>query len=285
MENSLRHQILTYLDHWLRQPNYAAKIIAAHPDSHQQMTDFLMNGDVELIMATRYFLQDMVLVVRDEAAIEFTKGVYTSPIVPALEWLILNHPTHLIREQTSITLGKLCLYDRVGTLIECFHRYRETDPLLLDALLFEIAWLQRSSDTTEQLACLEAAANSWNYLTRWATVHMIDRMTHREITSPRVSHILDMLAEDDMAVIRAEVEFFLFKIDILSRIYSEGVTKKERRAMWKQINQAEPALTFEKLEMQFCRPSFEDNGRNYHIMDLMRFADHLIEQHRSTISS
>ncbi len=285
MENSLRHQILTYLDHWLRQPNYAAKIIAAHPDIHQQMADFFLKGDVELIMATRLFLQQVVLVERDEVAVQFSKGLSASPIVPALEWLILNHPTHLIREQTSITLGKLCLYDRVGTLFECFYRYLDTDPLLLDALMFEIGWLQRASDTTEQLACLESAANSWNYLTRWATVHMIDRMTDREITSPRVSQILDRLAQDDMAVIRAEVEFFLFKIDILSRIYSEGVTKKERRAMWKQINQAEPALTFEKLEMQFCRPSFEDNGRNYHIMDLMRFADHLIEQHRSTISS
>lgn len=285
MENSLCDQILTYLDYWLNQPNYAAEIIAAHPDSHQQMADFLLTGDVELIMATRYFLQQVVLAERDEVAVQFSKGLDISPIVPALEWLILNHPTHLIREQTSITLGKLCLYDRVGTLIECFHRYRETDPLLLDALFFEIAWLQRASDTPEQLACLEAAANSWNYLTRWATVHMIDRMTHREITSPRVSQILDMLAQDDMAVIRAEVQFFQFKIGILSRIYSEGVTKKERRLMRKQINQAEPALTFEKLEMQFMNPLNRRDSYDYHIMELMRFADHLIEQHRSTISS
>lgn len=285
MENSLRDQILTYLDYWLRQPNYAAEIIAAHPDAHQQMTDFLMTGDVELIMATRLFLQQVVLVERDEAAVEFSKGLSDSPIVPALEWLILNHPTHLIREQTSITLGKLCLYDRVGTLIECFHRYRETDPLLLDALIFEIAWLQRASDTSEQLACLEAAANSWNYLTRWATVHMIDRMTHREITSPRVSQILDMLAQDEMAVIRTEVQFFQFKIDILSRIYSEGVTKKDRRLMRKQINQAEPALTFEKLELEFFRSSFENNRCNYHIMELMRFADNWINSHHSTTSS
>lgn len=281
MEYSLRDQILTYLDHWLWQPNYAAEIIAAHPDAHQQMADFLLNGDVELIMATRLFLQQVVLVERDEVAVQFSKGLSDSPIVPALEWLILNHPTHLIREQTSITLGKLCLHDRVGTLIECFHRYRETDPLVLDALMFEIGWLQRASDTTEQLACLEAAANSWNYLTRWATVHMIDRMTHREITSPRVSQILDMLAQDEPAVIRTEVEFFQFKIDILSRIYSEGVTKKECRLMRKQINQAEPALTFEKLEMQFMNPSNRRDSYDYHIMELMRFA----EQHHSTASS
>lgn len=277
MENSLRDQILNSYKYGGK-PQYMEALLTSVPldGLYQEIADLLHSDLNSEFAETCFFIQDVVMSTHTAIADQFRAGVYTSPVVFTLESLVKDAPQYHTRSMATYTLGKIWSVNSVGVMVDAFYRYFETDPLLVPRLMFEIGWLQQETATLVQLACLEAAATSWNYLTRWAVVHMIDRMTDREITSPRVSQILDMLIQDDMAVIRAEAQFFLFKLGILSRIYNEGVTKKERRAMRKQINQAEPTLTFENLTLQFQSPLRGGNSYDYHLMELMRFADNLI---------
>src|SRR5262245_54877756 len=105
--NPLREKILNY--HRYQTQKYIEEIITAEPIDvlYQEIASILFSSETQEINDTCWFLQDTIISTRGDIADYFRDGVYVSPVVTALESLVLNSKSHSVRCRTTFTLGKI----------------------------------------------------------------------------------------------------------------------------------------------------------------------------------
>lgn len=284
---TLRDQILTHYRYG-GQPQYTERLLTSVPLDvlYQAITDLLRSNIPSEFAETCFFIQDVVISTHTESAEKFSEGVYTSPVVSALESLVKYAPQYHARNLATYTLGKIWSINSVEVMIEAFYRHFETDPLLVPRLLDEIDWLNAVRKAPEFTACTKEAVLNWNYLTRWAVVDHCYRAPH-SLNIP----CLEILAQDENPAIRAEAEFTLALTKNEAAMFddwpdAEDPITPEREAKNRileaerdRIYASQPNLTFTTLEQRFWVKAKALQPYDYHVMELMQFADKLLTNH------
>lgn len=281
---TLRDQILTHYRYG-GQPHYTERLLTSVPLDvlYQTITDLLRSNSPSEFAETCFFIQDVVISTHTENAERFREGVYSSPVVSALESLVKYAPQYHARNLATYTLGKIWSINSVGIMIEAFYQHFETDPLLVPRLLDEIKWLNDVRDAPHDMTCMEEAVHNWNYLTRWAVVdHCYRGPDSRNIPC------LEILSQDENPAIRAEAEFALALTKNEAAMFDdwpddEDPITPEREAKNRileaerdRIYASQPDLTFTTLEQRFWVKAKALQPYDYHVMELMQFADDLI---------
>lgn len=284
---TLRDQILTHYRYG-GQPHHTERLLTSVPLDvlHQAITDLLRSNIPSEFAETCFFIQDVVISTHTESAEKFREGVYASPVVSALEALVKYAPQYHARNLATYTLGKIWSVNSVGVMIEAFYRHFETDPLLVPRLLDEIKWLNDVRGAPQDRACMEEAAQNWNYLTRWAVVDHCYR-------APDSLNIpcLEILAQDEHDTVRAEAQFALALTKNEAAMLDDWpddedpiTPEREARNMileaeLDEISKSQPDLTFNLLEQRFWVKAKALQPYDYHLMELMQFADTMINNH------
>jgi rubredoxin len=186
-------------------------------------------------------------------------------VVAALEQNVFRR-NHFVRDNAIYTLAKLGSVASVPALHRAFSRYRDSDPILLPNLVFELRWLGK-----KMWPLVEEMLSASHFSTRWATIRFLAEgcwPSHAD-DFDRYKASLQSLANESNALLVAEASYELKKLTCYNE--TRIVEKYEKRKLRKQVRKLQPATTFEQIRISFrnhlCRTGKED----YDITELERF--------------
>jgi hypothetical protein len=263
-EVDLKLLILGYFDDGFEDTEYIAKIVNALPFAKISalICNMLLSDDYQTFSMTELFLRDAILFgVRNQKCHQFIADYPQSSIVKALEKLIFSD-NYSIQHQAIYALGKTCSDSSKYVLRGAFDLYRDSHPLLLDRLIFEMQWLG-----VEDLEnCIEQMADSSCYLTRWAAVEHIDR--YEDAIFPDWVEILRL---DEREFIRVEAEYKCQQI--IESIQAPTLSKMEQRQGAKEIKNIEPKISFQDLSLRFTSYLSSKGLSKYTVTELEAYID------------
>lgn len=275
--NPLREKILKYPCHQSKE--YIESVITSEPLDvvYQEIADILLRGETQEAHDICWFLQDTIISTRGHIADYFRDGVYVSPVVVALESLVLNSSSHSLRCSTTFTLGKIWSKNSLPTLKTAFYKFLESDPLLIRKMLFEIGWLMEfEAESKFWFMYVADATSNWSYLTRWAALGHLDSGPNDPDGPDRP--FLELLAEDSVAGIREQARFMIAQGNISEQLYGEGRSDSEREALKKSLGIVGPPIVFDDVEIRFNNFQHQRDREDYHVMELAKFVDHLLSE-------
>lgn len=282
--NPLREKILNY--HRYQTQKYIEEVITAEPIDalYQEISKILLSGETQEAHDICWFLEDTVNRTEGEIADYFRDGVYVSPVIVALESLVLHSSNHAIRNHAICTLGNMESKGSLPILKSAFNKFCESDPLLIDNLIHRIVWLMEEPKRTKAwFNYVTEAASSWSFLTRWAVLGCLNNDPD-DIDNPDYPPT-ELLVEDEIAVVREEARFKIAEANMPEQDFPDISSAsdlerwvKDSAALKKSLGITEPALTFDMLEIRFVRYLHENQRQDYHVMDLAKFVDHLLSK-------
>lgn len=236
------------------------------------VTDILISSDYNAISEALIFIRDVVLGTRLPLAEAFAAKLYTSSVLSAIEHLVFCN-NHFTRGLAVYTLGKIYSYNSLEILWQAFQRFKESDPLLIPKIAFEIAWLEKNNDRYWWNLINEAYQNQ-SYLTRWSVV---DIFYHNGMGDAgylqKIAPYFDALRHDENQFVRAEAEFVYQ--DLVFFLKSKRWSKSRKQVRSQEIDQLEPKLTFTTLETRFHNHLCSSEHRDYRLEQLEQFVEQL----------
>jgi hypothetical protein len=266
MSEDIERLILRYLDNGFEDTDYIAEIVNSQPFSNlaKLICKLLKSIDEDTFSMTCLFLRDAILYGnRNEDCHQFIVAYPESTIVRTLEELVFSDNC-VIQSETIYTLGKTCSYSSKTVLSQAFDLFRDTHPLLLTRLLAEMGWL--GVENLEH--CIEQMANSSSYLTRWATVQLIQLND-----DDKLPNWAQELRRDEYELIRVEAEYECQRI--LKRLQTPILSKIEQRQLAKAIKKIEPKISFFGTCLRFSNHLASNGLRQYTVADFEAYVDNL----------
>jgi hypothetical protein len=264
--------ILQYLDH-LQDIDYLAQIINSVSGKMlcQIIDELLRSEDNQTVRFTGVFIRDLVLLgTQHPDCSEFVKDYLESSIIITLEYL-LSSPNHFTRLEAVYTLGKVCSYSSIAHLDQAFIKFRDTDPMLLPRLVFEMSWLGADNFW----ALIDSMSNSPVYVTRWAIIGVFESCcgenvrTQDELFQGKLKY-LEKLRGDSNLLIQAESEYEHRLLTFRSKMHdlSKADRKKQRKIL---DQQCKPACRFDQVSMMFGNHLYTKGMTAYFIDELELF--------------
>jgi hypothetical protein len=263
-EGDVKLLILGYFDNGFENTEYIAKIVNAFPfiKVSAAICDMLLSDNYQTFSMTELFLRDAILFgSHNQKCHQFIANYPQSSIVKALEKLIFSD-NYSIQYQAIYALGKTCSHSSKYVLRQAFDLYRDSDPLLLDRLIFEMEWL--GVEDVEN--CIEQMADSASYLTRWAAVEHID--LYEDAIFP---NWVEILRRDEREFIRVEAEYKCQQI--IKSIQTPILSKVEQRQRAKEIKNIEPKISFQDLSLRFTNYLSSKGFSKYTVTEMEAYID------------
>lgn len=159
-----------------------------------------------------------------------------------------------------------------------FERLKDTDPIGLPGLVFEMRWLRGEEDWN----LFDQLLLSSHALIRWAVVEMVGYrnlgrypfdLPEQVRAFNQVKEYLEKLRTDKDARVRQEAEYAFQNLHFWPRAIA--LLKLERRALRKEIERFKPSLTFAEVSIRFCNFLSANNKISYPLTGLEQFVDEL----------
>ena len=249
---------------FLEDEEYWTEILTSCDAQHlvTALDPLLRSTDRGIIDDTCLFIRDLLLVApRVGCWWQFNNLYYDSILVSSLVGLVTSEFMDL-RRPAVYTLGKTIARRTIPRLHSACVRFRESDPLLLPDLLFEIGWLSRDNALVNQL--LRDMSESSFFLTRWATLGDPGAFA---ADSDLAKEVLGRLREDKVSAVREEAAF-LFKELEFERSLPSIPTKSQKRRLRAELEKERPEITWDSLCVGFWRYMYEWNLRNYEVREV-----------------
>lgn len=262
----IQEAVLNYIDH-LEDPAYFASLLGASEtrDLIDVLLDLLRSGDHKQVGSTCLFIRDLILIApKHNLGIPFRDAFFRSPLVPALEHLVLAD-NHLIRRHAIYTLGKTGSTGSVGALHHAFDVLRENDPLILPCLIGEIWWLEER----KSWSLIDTMMTSQRYTTRWAALGTLTSWSGDGELQDIKQRCYASLRVDEHPLIRAEAEYENQQLMFEQRLLE--LTRTEKKKQRREIERYKPVVSFADIEVWFGNYLHANHLNNYVIDDLDRF--------------
>lgn len=252
MQNDdIERRILRYLSDGFDDRDYMAEIVAVLPlaETCAVIYKLLRSPDDRAVGVTALFVRDvMSRCAGNPQCQEFQAAYPDSAIIKTLEKLIFSDRHH-IRQAAIYTLGKTGSHSSKTALIRAFDLYGDSDPLLLDRLIFELNWL--GVENIDRY--IHSMATSSSDLTRWAAVACTI-----SIGDFATSECVKILRQDRCDLIRIQAEY------------------EYQQAMQPQaLTQLAPLLSFDRVSIRFGNYLATNNLKNYPVQALEQFVERL----------
>lgn len=155
-------------------------------------------------------------------------------------------PVYEVRRQLLAVCGKIGLPEHLPQLLSVASRYLDGDPLLVPALVDEVAALRG-----EAIPLLDGIRKHPHYLTRWSFFGTLDTRLRPDAEAERTA-MCALLTRDPTAVVRAEARYMVEELDMLSaldRVTTAHVDDERRR--WQLTHRKTMPLRFTTLADRF----------------------------------
>jgi hypothetical protein len=268
--------ILQYLDH-LQDIDYLAHIINTVSGERlcQIIDELLRSDDNQTVRFTGVFIRDLVLLgTQHPDCNKFVKDYLEPSTVITLQCL-LSAPNHFARLEAAYTLGKICSYSSIKHLDQAFTKFRDTDPILLPRLVFEMSWLGANNFW----ALIDSMSNSPIYPTRWAIIAVFesccseDVRAQDELFQGKLKY-LEKLRGDSNHLIQAESEYEHRLLTFRSEMHN--LSKADRKKQQKTLDQQyKPAFCFDQISMMFSNHLYTKGITEYSISELEMFISNM----------
>ncbi len=237
----------------------------------------------ERVLKTCLFLRDLVINAPDHSCrSEFREQLYDCDIPACLEAL-LKSSCFAIRDQAIFTLGKIYAQDSVAALQQYALMCKESDPLLLPSLLFEINWL---SDEYQYDWIEQHLLTSPSYLTRWSVLMILDEIAllPEDKEWSRYCELVESLCYDSHIQVSREAKYIKSDLELTARYYDKRKSAQGDEA--EQLMQAEDEeremleenspLCFNTILMAFVSEMQRGGRPDYNVGELEAFVEHYV---------
>jgi hypothetical protein len=153
-------------------------------------------------------IRDACLIIRDGALMAsnpeqgwFRAALREYGVVKQLEENLFTD-NHFTRGVTVYTLGKIGSTESISALRLAFTTYRDTDPLLVPELIFEMSWLG-----VDKWELIDRAGESPVYATRWSTVDAIKQHESGRVGKAKQVERLTRLIQDENHLVSDEARY------------------------------------------------------------------------------
>jgi hypothetical protein len=260
----LRERIIRYQEHIVDGVEYLRSLIALNNLDHlfDVLTEIIGSENREDVFFAMLFVQDAVLFKANEA---FIAHVYQSRVIRAIEENLFKSD-HNIRDNSIHTLGKLCAVKSVPVLQKTLETYKESDPLMLPGLVFEIRWLTKE----DSRILIKPLITSQYYFTRWAALEIIFR-TRYDTEGEQFEHKrcdIRTFLQDSNEFIRTEADYIHKQLTWITGV---DIPESEKRRKRKELRAFEPKITFAHLKTSFCNYMHRNNIADYSLSELEKF--------------
>ncbi len=266
----VQQAVLNYIDHLEDRAYLSATLaVAGVEELTAAILGLLHSPDPEIVWRTTLFIRDGMLYLPEAA---FNAAFFASPIVPALEGLVLAE-NWWIRCHAVYTLGKTNCTGSVPALQHAFAVLRDWDPLLLPRLVGEILWLDEEE---KSWALIDQMLASQEYTTRWAAISTMTRWGHGDATPDDTVYRAKLrryaqLQHDPNPLIREEADYHhrLLAAEPVGRTSPKPARRRQRDL----IERYRPSLTFDDVEIRFTNHFHRSDLITYTVADLERFLE------------
>lgn len=264
---SLRNSITSYLDH-LQDVKWIETLVERHgvADVLGACARVLAKGDPSETHEVTTFLRDIGIygIVSDGVVARVREAMPTG-ILPKLR-LLLRSPVFEVRKAAIYTIGKLTFPAEAKALRSVFPLYVERDPFCLASLFFELSWL---GDRRGVEARLKQTIRHKRYLIRWSALGFFDCAGADERFRRQC---LDALSTDSNPYVAAEAQHQLARLDLeRAGAKANWSPKADWRNKRRQLEEAQPSITFNMLELRFLNEPARRRKRDYSIAELDEF--------------
>lgn len=268
--SALQAQIEQYVDQ-VEEESYWRSILSEFSVIELVRTLVLMLEDEsdQAVSAACLFIRDLVLLAPEEGARRpFLECFHESDIVTKLEALLYS-PSLFKREAATYTLGKTCCRESVGIMKDVLLGVKDTDPLLVPVLAFEIRWLEREGFLEW---VVEHLLQSPSRMTRWATLDVLNSVSlDAEDEGWKLKYLaLESLCSDSDLNVRECARFQRDEME-LERSLAAIDNRREKRRLRRQLEERRPEF-FELIALRFRNEMHQAGKSSYSAGDLEAFA-------------
>ena len=273
----IRELILGYVEH-VKDFTYMESLLAmADIDTvFDELAELLGSENGEQASIANLFIRDIALLAPEHIGREFKRKIRDSYLIEALNSNIFSK-NHFVRYDSIYTLGKLGITRSINLLIEAFHTYKETDPIILPGLVFELFWLQENDDWEIVGSLLQSP----NYPTRWSTLRILDHTVYQYPNDPKPAKFkkscIKKLIKDENQLIQQEAIYQNLKLEYAEKTLD--LPKKEKRIILKkEVESFKPSICFMNVQIQFTNYLIETKKTSYTINELKSFIDKMSQK-------
>jgi hypothetical protein len=240
-----------------------------------EIEEILRSENGVWISIANLFIRDAALLTTENIGKRFKERIRNSYVIEILNSNIFSQ-NHFIRYDSIYTIGKLDAKRSTNILIDAFHAYKESDPIILPGLVFELFWLQDEDDW----AIVKDLLPSRFYITRWSSLRVLEHTVYRFSSDLRPINFkkqcIELLMKDENHLIKQEAEYQYqrLKCGEKSLIFSK---KEKRQKLKKEIEVLRPRVCFTDVQIQFTNYLHINKRTNYTIDELEDFAEKLAE--------
>lgn len=221
------------------------------PATVEALADCLREANTdETLACTCCFLRDSVFEWGQDAG-AYRAALEASAVPTIMHERLLQGPPWM-RAQLVYTM-KIGLEGNKQALREAFFQFRDTDPLLMPALLCEAGWTCAMADSEFPWLLLESPS----YLSRWAVAECVPD-----------EEMLAKMADDPHPRVRREA-LYLLESEWL-RTYARQLPRSESKRKRREI-EAFRLLTFSELSIRFWNHQHEKKLSYYTVEELSVF--------------
>lgn len=265
------HALISDYTGYAEEEDFWTTLKATYPrkDIDSAVIELLNDGSADIVSTTCMFVRDIELIA---PRIE-NPGCATGPlanldIAKALEQL-LSSDELLKRESAVYTMGKVGSITSLPVMKACLERTKDSDPLLISRLAFEICWLSGMTDFEwyrDQLLL------SNSFLTRWAGLDVVSAGHSDEpgFYSSKIEAIA-FVQNDSHHRVKESACFLLDKIRFeqgLKDLPSRSEKRKERRSL-----EARRPPFFDDLDIRYRNHMREARVTGAYVEELRNFCD------------
>jgi hypothetical protein len=218
-----------------------------------ECVDVLEGNDTSEMIDVSALLRDVgIYGIVDDALVSKVRRAMPRKVLPVLRRL-LRSPLAQNRMTAIYTIGKLTFSSQAKALRSAFSVYVERDPFCLASLLFELRWL---GDSKGVLSRVKKVIAHRNYLIRWSALGYFKHTSVARGELRLRRQWLQALSTDSVLHIANEAKYQLAELE----------TRAKRR-----VALAEPALTFDILELRFLGELARRKKTDYDLAELDQF--------------
>jgi hypothetical protein len=258
---NIKQQILRYSIDDFCNVNYIADVLNSTSLSQVSalICKMLKSEDFYTFQMTSLFVRDAIVMgYRDDRTQRFRTTYLRSSIVKTVERRLFSD-NHFIRCEAVYILGKTYCHNSSKVLIEAFHRFKDSDPLFIDGLIFEMVWLR--VENVERY--LELMATSSSYLTRWTVVRHIYAIDNK------IPAWAEKLRQDECEHVRTAAEYECQRT--LKYLQTPSLSEDDER----QLKSIEPRIYFDMASSLFSSSIFKNGSTEYTVPEFETYIDSL----------
>ncbi len=264
----VRTSILAYVDH-IDDQDYLFDVVSKSDFNSlvASLASLLRDKDEDIVGRACLFFRDLILFSsKSKVQADFVEKLKASEVVPQLETLLQSN-NWFIRNHAIFALGKIISTASVPKLQRAFKDLRDSDPLILPALMFEILWIEKASGLRRSWSMIDKCIDSPKFATRWSTVEFLPLEESDKTSRDIQDSWFAALRADSHPLVKAEAEF---KYQLFS-LRRSHLTGPERRKQTKELREREPAVTFGILSRSFLNQLSKKQVYSYSLPELEQY--------------